>query len=229
VKISYGATVPVRPVGTNYLNTLDWLPPSTNPYAIGLGQSASGNTISLHGVQYTNGLGAHAVSHIQFALQGATRFHSDIGVDDDACCNSASVIFNVSVDGTNLYNSGVVTSSSTTQTIDVSVAGGSVLSLDVTNGISGNVGDHADWAGAYILMPPAPVVNSFVVNGGSVVINGIQGAAGSPYYVLATSNPGLPSSQWNRVATNYFDAYGNFSFTNTTSASSMFYLLQLIP
>jgi alpha-galactosidase len=227
VKIYYGATVPLRPVGTNFLSDLDWLPSSTNPYAIGQDQATGGTPLLLHGVQYAKGLGAHAVSHIQFPLQGATRFHSDIGVDDGACCGVASIIFNVSMDGTNLYNSGVMTSSSPTQTIDVSVAGGDVLTLDVTNGVSGNVSDHADWAGAYILMPPAPMVNSFVVNGSSVVINGIHGATNSIYYVLATSNPGLPPSQWNIVATNYFDAYGNFSFTNMSTASSMFFLLEM--
>jgi alpha-galactosidase len=227
VKILYGATAPLRPVGTNYLSDLAWLPSSTNPYAIGQDQATGGTPILLHGVQYAKGLGAHAVSHIQFPLQGATRFHSDIGVDDAACCAQASIIFNVSVDGTNLYNSGVIASSSATQTIDVSVAGGSVLTLDVTNGVSGNVADHADWAGAYLIMPPMPKVNSLAISGGNVVINGIHGNPGALYYVLATSNPGLPSSQWSCVATNYFDAYGNFTFNGAATGNSMFYAIQV--
>ena len=227
VKIFYGGTAPLRPVGTNYLSDLDWLPSTTNPYGIGQDVDTGGNTISLHGVKYTKGLGAHAVSHIQFPLQGATRFHSDIGVDDDACCSAASIIFNVSIDGTNLYNSGIMTSSSATQTIDVNVTGGNILTLDVTNGVSGFISDHADWAGAYIIMPPAPIVNSTVFNETNLVLNGIHGDANGPYYVISTSNPGLPFSQWTRIVTNHFDAFGDFSFSLPVSSGSGFYRLQV--
>jgi alpha-galactosidase len=227
VKISYGTNAPLRRAGTNYLSDLDWLPSTTNPYGIGQDQDSGGNLITLHGVHYAKGLGAHAVSHIQFPLLGATRFHSNIGVDDDACCNTASIIFNVSVDGTNLYNSGVMTSLSATQTIDVNVTGGNILTLDVTNGVAGNVGDHADWAGAYIVMPAMPVVTSTLVNGTNLVLGGINGSAGTQYYVLTSTNSALSPLQWTRIATNNFDVSGNFSASIPLPSGSSFYRLQV--
>ena len=40
---------------------------------------------------------------------------------------------------------------------------------------------------------------------------------GWPYCVLASTNLALPASQWLSVATNSFDANGNFDFTNSVA------------
>ena len=47
--------------------------------------------------------------------------------------------------------------------------------------------------------------------------------------VLASTNLGLPLSNWTRLLTNQFDGSGNFNFTNApgTNAPQSFYLLQL--
>jgi autotransporter-associated beta strand protein len=65
--------------------------------------------------------------------------------------------------------------------------------------------------------------------GGRVSISGTGGVTNGTYYILSSTNCDLPAGQWTRIATNYFDANGNFSFTNSISlsVSATYYLLQL--
>jgi hypothetical protein len=63
----------------------------------------------------------------------------------------------------------------------------------------------------YILPPPAIV--GFGLNGRSLTLGG-GGIADGTYYVLTSTNPELPLNQWTVIATNAFDAVGNFNFTN---------------
>jgi fibronectin-binding autotransporter adhesin len=62
-----------------------------------------------------------------------------------------------------------------------------------------------------------------------VVLSGSGGAANGTYYVLASTNIALPFANWTRVATNQFDASGNFLITNSfgSNRSQYFYRLQL--
>jgi autotransporter-associated beta strand protein len=73
----------------------------------------------------------------------------------------------------------------------------------------------------------SPTVGSVKLSNGNLVISGTGGTANWPYYVLVTTN--LVSPQWVPVATNQFDASGNFIFTNVINASTpqSFYQLQL--
>ena len=74
-----------------------------------------------------------------------------------------------------------------------------------------------------------PVINSVSLSGTNIVISGTNGARGGNYYILTSTNLGLPSSNWLRLSTNPFDAAGNFIFTNPldTAQSQLFYFLQL--
>jgi autotransporter-associated beta strand protein len=65
--------------------------------------------------------------------------------------------------------------------------------------------------------------------GSGFSISGTGGAANGLYYVLSSTNCNLPAAQWTRIATNHFDAGGNFTFTNSISASvpATYYLLQI--
>jgi autotransporter-associated beta strand protein len=56
-----------------------------------------------------------------------------------------------------------------------------------------------------------PHITSEVAAGGNFVINGSGGVVGATYYVLATNNVAAPLATWPRIATNVFDASGNFS------------------
>jgi len=82
-----------------------------------------------------------------------------------------------------------------------------------------------------VVTPPSPPNFGSInfLSGDSFVLNGAGGVTNGTYIVLTTTNITLPLSQWMPVATNPFDASGNFNFTNTPAPGSpqMFYLLQL--
>jgi hypothetical protein len=61
------------------------------------------------------------------------------------------------------------------------------------------------------------------------VMSGTGGVTNGTYYVLASTNLTLPLSQWTPIATNPFDAAGNFIFTNAALMNALqgFFRLQL--
>jgi hypothetical protein len=60
---------------------------------------------------------------------------------------------------------------------------------------------------------PRPRITGLVLSGANLLISGTNGVPNSDYYVLVSTNLALPLGNWTRVATNRFDASGNFSFT----------------
>jgi hypothetical protein len=56
-----------------------------------------------------------------------------------------------------------------------------------------------------------PQITAEGVSGANFVISGSGGLVGATYYVLATNNVAAPLATWPRIATNVFDASGNFS------------------
>jgi len=57
-----------------------------------------------------------------------------------------------------------------------------------------------------------PVIVNAERSGDDLIFNGTGGTANSSYYVLTTTN--LTSAVWTLLATNSYDANGNFSVTN---------------
>jgi hypothetical protein len=77
--------------------------------------------------------------------------------------------------------------------------------------------------------PPSPkFVTAAPAGGNSFIFTGSNGIPGWPYSVLASTNLALPVSQWPPLATNTFDASGNFNFMNSIApnAPQQFYLLE---
>ncbi|HKW30085.1 MAG TPA: glycosyl hydrolase family 28 protein [Verrucomicrobiae bacterium] len=80
---------------------------------------------------------------------------------------------------------------------------------------------------------PPDIENIQITSGGGgnlgFVISGTGGVTNGTYYVLASTNLALPLDQWMPVATNLFDAGGNFSFTNSapTNTPQEFFRLQV--
>jgi beta-galactosidase len=110
--------------------------------------AGDGRTLSIGGTAYAKGLGAHAVSRVQLALDGrCSVFRSDVGVDDEMGANG-SVAFEVWVDGVRRAATGVLTGSAAAERLDVDVTGGQLLELRITDGGNGNGADHGDWAAA---------------------------------------------------------------------------------
>ncbi|HET6251784.1 MAG TPA: NPCBM/NEW2 domain-containing protein [Tepidisphaeraceae bacterium] len=115
-------------------------------------QSIKGNPITLRGVVYAKGLGAHAQSTIVYNTNGNySTFVSDVGLDDETAGQGA-VDFQVIGDGKVLFDSGVLTGASPVVHISVSIAGVKQLTLQANPGVAGSIDfDHADWAGAELL------------------------------------------------------------------------------
>jgi poly(beta-D-mannuronate) lyase len=81
-----------------------------------------------------------------------------------------------------------------------------------------------------IAAPTAPpIISAAQLTGNLFVLSGSNGVANWPCYLLATTDLGLPASQWPCVATNMFDGGGNCSFTNALvpDAPRQYYLLKL--
>lgn len=112
--------------------------------------AGDGVMMKIADVPYTKGIGTHSTSHLTWALGGQYKsFVSDVGVDDET--NDAmmgSVVFRVVVDGSEVYNSGVVTYDDAAKQVNVDVTGKNTLELYVDDAADGNSYDHADWAGA---------------------------------------------------------------------------------
>ncbi len=72
-----------------------------------------------------------------------------------------------------------------------------------------------------------PVITSVALMGGDLIVRGTNGTAQSNYYVLGSTNLGLPASQWSRLATNSFDSSGNFTFSNSVSLPRQLFMIQV--
>ena len=128
-RITFAGGTSPPPTSSNYLSDLTWSSmtngsgPVEKDKSNGGGSSGDGRTITLNGVTYAKGLGAHAASDVRYNLGGnCTRFRSDIGVDDEVA-SSGTVVFQVYADGAKLYDSGVMNGASATKTVDVDVSG----------------------------------------------------------------------------------------------------------
>lgn len=146
-----------EPVGTTYYVS-DVTPLSaTNGWGpLKQNTSTDGATLSLRGVTFTKGLGAHANSQVVYKLNGAcSTFQAEVGVDDETS-GEGSAAFQVLADGASLYQSGVVTGSSPRQPVSVSVAGRQQLTLIASDGGDGIDWDHADWANARLTCTAPP-------------------------------------------------------------------------
>ncbi len=137
-------------------STNGWGPVEKNT-SVGEQAAGDGHTITLNGVSYAKGLGAHAESHVVYNLAGKyATFLSDVGVDDEVGTNG-SVVFQVVADGTKIYDSGTMTGSTATKSLNLNVAGVQQLELVVTGAGDGIGCDHADWADARLIPATAPV------------------------------------------------------------------------
>jgi hypothetical protein len=152
---TYTATFTGGAPVTTYLSDMNWTSatngwgPVERDRSNGEQPAGDGKPITLNGVVYSKGLGAHALSDITFNLAGAcSSLQASVGVDDEVAANG-SVIFRVYGDGALIYDSDVMTGATATRTVNVSLTGVTTLRLNVDpNGVKGY--DHADWANARV-------------------------------------------------------------------------------
>jgi alpha-galactosidase len=119
--------------------------------------------ITLGGVVYPHGLGVTANSELWIDLDGkARRFVANAGIDDIRKSGRGSVSFEVWVDGTKRFDSGIVKAGDPAKPVSVDLAGGRQMILYVTDGGDGAMDDYADWGGAAIVMADGSVRPSTV-------------------------------------------------------------------
>jgi rhamnogalacturonan endolyase len=82
---------------------------------------------------------------------------------------------------------------------------------------------------AVVTISTPPQINTVQLLNGNFVLHGGGGSQGRPYYVLTSTNLGLPLAQWTPVLTNYFDGSGNFASTNSIppGIGQNFYLIEI--
>jgi hypothetical protein len=73
-----------------------------------------------------------------------------------------------------------------------------------------------------------PHITDISLSGTNVIISGMNGLTGAPYYVLGSTNLALPLANWTVLSTNTFEST-SFSVTNAVdpSAPRNFYLLRI--
>ncbi len=119
----------------------------------GVGKSVDGNPITLGGQVFRHGIGTHAKSELALDLKGgARRFVAMVGLDDERKVSSGTVTFQVFVDGKKVAESGVMKAGQAPKLLSVDLTGAKRLLLVVGDADDGITNDHADWAGAAILL-----------------------------------------------------------------------------
>ncbi len=76
------------------------------------------------------------------------------------------------------------------------------------------------------IVPQFTTITFFSTN---LVMRGSGGLPNGSYYILSSTNISVPLASWPRIATNTYDASGNFNFTNAVAHDSLqkYYLIQL--
>lgn len=117
-----------------------------------VGKSITGKPIRLGGKVYQNGVGSHSESSYWLLLDGnGERFEAVVGMDDQAN-GPGSVVFRISGDDRELWQSGVMKPGDAPKPVKVDLKGIAVLCLEITDAGDGNQFDHGDWADARFIM-----------------------------------------------------------------------------
>ncbi len=118
------------------------------------GRSVEDHPLKIHGQQFQHGVGTHAVSEMYINLHGAAeQFISMVGVDDETV-QKGTVTFEVWVDGKKAAESGRMQSGDAPKCLQADLHGAKRLSLLVGDCDDGIDFDHADWAGAVLVLAP---------------------------------------------------------------------------
>ena len=74
-----------------------------------------------------------------------------------------------------------------------------------------------------------PAISAAKLSGTNLVLQGTGGTPNWSYSILCSTNLVLPLAQWTATATNFFNAGGNFTWTNATSANGLrqFYVIRV--
>jgi alpha-galactosidase len=105
-----------------------------------------GRALTLRGVKFRNGLGAHGPSEIDYYLGGScSTLTTTVGIDDEVR-GQGSVAFKIYADGKLVADSGLVFNTTPAMPLAANIAGADTVKLVVTDGGDNIEFDHGDWA-----------------------------------------------------------------------------------
>jgi len=139
------------------------------------GKSCDGNPITMAEKVYAHGIGLHSAAVMCVDLKGkGQKFSSYVGVDDETR-GLGSVIFQVWLDGKEVYDSGLLRGGDDPKLIEIDLTGAKQMLLIVDEATDGMSSDHADLADAQILVKagetdlpriiPVPVAKAEIASG----------------------------------------------------------------
>ncbi|GBF06815.1 glycosyl hydrolase family protein [Deinococcus aerius] len=156
-----------------------------------------GGPLSIGGVRFDRGFGAHANSAMTFALAGQCReFTASVGLDDEVG-QRGSVVFQVYGDGTKLYDSGVMRGTDGARALGVDVSGKDELRLVVTDAGDGISHDHADWGSPMLRTctpgaNPPPQGQVLDLTPAEQIFSGVVNSTGAPQAVTLRNRGSAP-------------------------------------
>jgi autotransporter-associated beta strand protein len=203
-------------------------PVSINPGATLGGNGTVGGQVSLAAgatlAPGSNGSGTLTITN-DLGLNNASVLQFQLGTNSD----QVSVTGDLTLGGTlNISNSGGFGPGTYTLfnyggALSVGALGIGTTPANYTYAIDTSV------QGQVNLIVSQPSFGNILVTSQGLVISGYGGATNASYYLLTSTNLASPLNTWPRIATNQFDASGNFDFTNAmnTNSPQSFYLIQL--
>ena len=147
----HGAEAPANAV---WLDSLDLSQAQIRRPRAQRGQPPPGPlTLSLGGIEYPHGVPLQVNADLVIDLKGgATRFVSMVGIDDERKAGHGSVTFDVWVDGSHAYDSGILRSGEPPRQVGVDLTGARQLILSIGDGGDTTRDDSAIWGGAMIVL-----------------------------------------------------------------------------
>lgn len=106
-----------------------------------------GKPLSINGKTYDNGISTHAWSMVCVEVNGAVRFHAEVGIDDSSE-NRGSSVFEIWGDNKLLWRSPVIKGGDSAVSVDLPINGVEMLYLIATDAGDGIGYDYADWVNA---------------------------------------------------------------------------------
>jgi len=103
------------------------------------------------GTKFSRGLGTHANGRVVYDLTGGgfRTFRCRVGRDEHA--GDGTIVFQVWLDGKQVFDSGPMTRQTPARPVEISIAGAHRLELRTLDGGDGIAGDHGDWVEAELV------------------------------------------------------------------------------
>jgi autotransporter-associated beta strand protein len=209
-------------------------------FAVGAAQTLSGagavsGSVAVNGTLSpgSSGFGALTFSNALTLAAGSTNIFK---ISSSPLTNDAVTVLGALTNGGTLVVTNVATTAlSENQSFQLFTAAGRhgffprVVLPPLPVGLGWNTNEINTASLLSIVVTNQPSIQPPGFSADGLVIAGGQGVANAAYYLLTSTNPATPLTEWTPVTTNYFDAAGNFNFTNPPDPAqpAQFFILEV--